>query len=68
MFIERSATVEPMQGLVADIFELHHCWMRGDVNNWWVFAAMGLAVQIAQWNAWKEGRSTWDIKRDVLGV
>jgi hypothetical protein len=65
---ERSTTVEPMQGLVADIFELNRCWMRGDVNNRWCFAAMGIAVQIAQWNAWKAGRSTWDIKSEVLGV
>jgi hypothetical protein len=65
---ERSTTVEPMQGLVADIFELSRCWMRGDVNNRWVFAAMGIAVQIAQWQAWKQGRSTWDIKTEVLGV
>jgi hypothetical protein len=65
---ERSTTVEPMQSLVADIFELNRCWMRGDVNNRWCFAAMGIAVQIAQWNAYKDNRSTWEIKSDVLGV
>jgi hypothetical protein len=65
---ERSTTVEPMQGLVADIFELNRCWMRGDVNNRWCFAAMGIAVQIAQWNAYKDNRSTWEVKSDVLGI
>lgn len=65
---ERSTTVEPMQGLVADIFELDRCWMRGDTNNRWSFAAMGIAVQMAQWSAWKQRRSTWDIKSDVLGI
>lgn len=65
---ERSTTVEPMQGLVADIFELDRCWMRADVNNRWLFAAMGIAVQMAQWNAYREKRSTWEIKSDVLGI
>lgn len=65
---ERSTTVEPMQGLVANIFELERCWMRGDVNNRWLFAAMGVAVQMAQLKAWKNQRSTWDIKQEVLGV
>jgi hypothetical protein len=67
-FRKRSATVEPMQSLVKDIFELERCWMRGDDNNRWLFAAMGIAVQIAQWHAYQEKRSTWDIKSDVLGV
>jgi len=65
---ERSTTVEPMQGLVADIFELDRCWMRGDINNRWSFAAMGIAVQMAQWNAYKQERSTWEVKSAVLGV
>ena len=65
---ERSVTVEPMQGLVADIFELDRCWMRRDINNRWVFAAMGIAVQMAQWRAYREDRSTWDIKSEVVGI
>jgi hypothetical protein len=65
---ERSTTVEPMPGLVADIFALERCWMRGEVNNRWLFAAMGVAVQMAQWTAWKPQRSTWKVKSDVLGV
>jgi hypothetical protein len=30
---ERSQRVEPMQGIVKDIFELDRCWMRGDKSN-----------------------------------
>lgn len=65
---ERSTTVEPMQGLMKEIFELETCWMRGDENNQWLFAAMGIAVQMAQWNAYKQKRSTWNVKSDVLGI
>ncbi|MBI3335426.1 MAG: hypothetical protein HY001_02915 [Candidatus Portnoybacteria bacterium] len=65
---ERSTTVEPMQGLVADIFELDRCWMRGSKNNRWLFASMGIAVQMAQWHAYQRKRSAWKIKSDVLGV
>jgi hypothetical protein len=65
---ERSTTVEPMQGLMADLFELDRCWMRGNANNRWLFAAMGIAVQIVQWKAYGEGRSTWFIKSEVLGM
>lgn len=65
---ERSHTVEPMQGLLKEIFELERCWMRGTRNNRWLFAAMGVTVQMHQVQAWKEGRSTWAIKQDVLGL
>ena len=65
---KRSTTVEPMQGLVADIFDLDRCWMRGDRNNRWRFAAMGLAIQMAQWDAFKHNRSTWAVKSAVLGI
>lgn len=68
IFRKRSTTVEPMQGLVADIFELDRCWMRGDDSNRWLFAAMGIAVQMAQLDAWRAGRSTWRIKEAVLGL
>lgn len=64
---ERSWKIEPMQGLVAEIFELIRCWMRGDANNRWLFAAMGLAVQMHQLKAYREGESTWKIKSKVLG-
>lgn len=67
-FKKRSTTVEPMQGLIDNIFDLERCWMRGDDNNRWLFAAMGIAVQMAQFKAYKEKRSTWNIKSDVLGI
>ncbi len=59
---QRDQTVEPMQGLVKEIFALERCWMRGHGNNRWLFAAMGVAVQLQQANAFKEraqpGRSS----------
>jgi hypothetical protein len=64
----RSTTVEPMQGLVKDIFDLDRCWMRGDASNRWLFAAMGLAVQIAQQKALRQNHSPWNIKQEVLGL
>jgi hypothetical protein len=67
IYRERSYKVEPMQGLVKDIFELDRCWMRGDENNRWLFAAMGLAVQMYQLQAFKQGKSTWNVKELVLG-
>jgi hypothetical protein len=67
LYKQRSYTVEPMQGLVKDIFELERCWMRGKENNRWLFAAMGVAVQMQQYRAWQEGCSTWAIKTEVLG-
>jgi hypothetical protein len=67
IYRERSFKVEPMQGMLKDIFELNRCWMRGDENNRWLFAAMGLTIQMHQLNAFKKGRSTWNIKEQVLG-
>jgi len=67
LYTQRSYTVEPMQGLVKEIFELERCWMRGNENNPWLFAAMGGVVQLHQYCAWQEGRSTWAIKAEVLG-
>lgn len=68
LYSQRSKTVEPMQGLLKEIFGLPTCWMRGDQNNRWLFAAMGLAVQMHQLQAWKERRSTWKIKSEVMGI
>ncbi|MDD3486963.1 MAG: hypothetical protein PHF35_01120 [Candidatus Moranbacteria bacterium] len=45
---ECSVTIEPMQGLTKNIFELDNCWMRGNSSNRWVFAAMGIAMQMSQ--------------------
>lgn len=67
IYKERSYRVEPMQGLVKDIFELDQCWMRGNQSNRWLFAAMGLTIQMHQLKAYKQKRSTWNIKKDVLG-
>jgi hypothetical protein len=64
---QRSYTVEPMQGLLKDIFELERCWMRGNANNRWLFAAMGVAVPMHQNRAWQAGHSPWAIKAEVLG-
>jgi hypothetical protein len=64
---QRGQTVEPMQGVVKDVFALERCWMRGHHNNHWLFAAMGVAVQLHQARAFKVHRSTWKIKQDVLG-
>lgn len=66
-FKERSQTVEPMQGIVKNIFDIDRCWMRGDANNRWVFAAMGLTVQMHQLRAYRNKQSTWKIKSEVLG-
>jgi hypothetical protein len=67
VYKQRRYTVEPRQGLLKDIFELERCWMRGTENNRWLFAAMGVAVQIHQYRAWAAGRSPWAIKQEVLG-
>jgi hypothetical protein len=67
LYKQRSSTVEPMQGLIKNIFELETGWMRGNENNRWLFAAMGVVVQMHQYRAWEEGCSTWAIKQEVLG-
>lgn len=67
LYKQRSYTVEPRQGLLKAIFELERCWMRGNANNRWLFAAMGVAVQMHQYRAWQEGRSPGAIKAEVLG-
>jgi hypothetical protein len=46
---------------------LETCWMRGQAHNRWLFAAMGVVIQMHQYRAWQEGRSTWAIKQEVLG-
>ena len=67
LYKQRAITVEPMQGLVKSLFDLEHCWMRGALNNRWLFAAMGIAVQMAQHRAWQQKQSTWNIRQFVLG-
>ena len=58
IYKERSYRVEPMKGLVKDIFELDYCWMRRSQSNRWLFAAMGLKIQMYQLDAYKQKRST----------
>jgi len=67
VYKQRSYTVEPMQGVIKDIFELERCWMWGNANNRWLFAAMGVVVQMHQDRAWQAGHSPWAIKAEVLG-
>lgn len=67
IYKERAYRVEPMQGLVKNIFDLDCCWMRDHRNNRWIFAAMGIGVQMHQLIAYRENRSTWKIEAEVLG-
>jgi hypothetical protein len=46
IYRQRAYKVEPMQGIVKDIFDLNRCSMRGEQNNRWLFAAMGLTIQM----------------------
>ena len=66
IYKERAYRVEPMQGLVKEIIDLDRCWMKGVENNRWIFAAMGLTIQMHQLKAYREKRSTWKIKEEVL--
>jgi len=68
IYKQRAITVEPMQGLVKELFDLETCWMRGDESNRWLFAAMGVAVQMAQHHAYRQGASTWNLREEVLGL
>ena len=54
IYKERSYRVEPMQGLVKDIFDLDRCSMRGNNSNRWLFATIGVTVQLHQLTAFKE--------------
>jgi hypothetical protein len=67
IYKERSYRVEPMQGLVKQIFDLDRCWMKGSKNNRWLFAAMGLTIQMHQLTAYRKGKSTCKIQEEVLG-
>ena len=65
---QRGQTVEPMQGVVKDIFALERCWMRGPQHHRWLFAAMGVVVQLHQASALNVHRSPWKIKHEALGL
>jgi hypothetical protein len=64
----RGQTVEPMQGVVKEIFALDRCGRRGHRHHRWLFAAMGVAVQLHHARALKAHRPTWKIKQEVLGL
>jgi hypothetical protein len=64
----RATTVEPRQGLVKALFERETYWMRGAEGQRWLFAALGMAVQIAHRRASRRGPSTWNINEEVIGV
>jgi len=68
IYRKRGVTVEPMQGLIKDLFGLEDCWMRGNRSNRWLFAAMGITVQMAQHQADQQNESTWKIKEAVCGL
>lgn len=68
LYRERGQVVEPLQGLVKELFDLERGWMRGNESNRWLFAAMGIAVQMAQRLAFAKRQSTWNIRRAVLGA
>lgn len=68
IYKHRGTTVEPMQGVIKDIFGLEECWMRGNRSNRWITAAMGIAMQMAQHQADEKGKSTWKVKEAVCGL
>jgi len=41
--------------------------MRGRKNIRWLFAAMGLTIQLHQFIAYQKGKSTCKIQEEVLG-
>jgi len=51
IYREQSYKVEPMQGLVKNIFELDRCWMHDNTNNRWIFVVYWLIVQVTQLQA-----------------
>jgi len=53
-----------MQGLMADLFARERCWMRGEANTRWRFAAMGIAGQMAQGAAWQHQRAPGHVHAD----
>ena len=64
-FQPRRCTVEPMQSLVKDIFEVERVWMRGNDNHRWACAALGVAVPVAPRLADQRSASTWRLKHLV---
>ena len=50
--------------MVKDMFDMNRCWMLGAQNNRWLFVAIELTILAHQFDAFKKGRSTWDIKKN----
>ena len=65
---QRGQTVEPMPGVVRDIFALERCWMRGPQHHRWLLAALGVTGQRHQARALKRQRAVWKITQEVLGL
>jgi hypothetical protein len=64
----RSPTVEPMQGVGAAIVARERCWRCGEIHTRRLWAAMGVAVQLAQGTAWKPKRATCHVPSAVRGI
>jgi hypothetical protein len=62
---QRGQTVEPRQGVLEASVALDRCWMHGYWNTRWLFAAMGVTVQIHQASALKRQGSAWQIKQEI---
>lgn len=46
IYCEKSYKIKPIQGLDKDIFDFDHCWIPGNSNKHWLFAALGLTIQL----------------------
>jgi len=57
LFRQRGFTVEPVQGLVKNIFNPDNCLMRGEKNNRRLLAATRVAVQLSRLAAYRKNRS-----------
>src|SRR5262245_53895299 len=63
----RSSPVEPMPGLIKDLFAWETCGRRGHGNTCWRFADRGVVVPRHQSRVWPEDRSTWAFTQAWLG-
>lgn len=67
LYQQRCHIAEPMRGSVRDISESEYCRMKGGQSNRWLFAATGPVIQMYQLRAYRENRSTLEIKAEVSG-
>lgn len=54
--------------MVKDMFDMNRWWMLGAQNNRWLFVAIELTILAHQFDAFKKGRSTWNIKKTGVGM